>query len=124
VWKSLLEKTEELSKQRMTISELLTSQVADVAKQQKKLKEANYKRVSGGEATPTRTVWVWLSLVQRLGPRVGRELKHKSCSRAAVTQTLSLAQATFRVSGEGRRTAVGWCEWDGVGEGAKFTLAM
>jgi hypothetical protein len=45
VWKSLLEKTDELSKRRLTMSELLLSQVSDVAKQQKRIKEANFKKV-------------------------------------------------------------------------------
>ena len=46
VWNALLTKTEELSKRRQTMSELLVTQVSDVAKQQKKIKEANFKRVS------------------------------------------------------------------------------
>ena len=45
MWKALLEKTDELSKRRLTISELLLSQVSEIAKQQKRVKEANYKRV-------------------------------------------------------------------------------
>ena len=46
VWKALLEKTDELSKRRLTMSDLLNSQVSEVAKQQKRIKEANFKRVS------------------------------------------------------------------------------
>lgn len=45
VWKALLDKTEDLSKRRLTISELLITQVSDVIKQQKRVKETNYKRV-------------------------------------------------------------------------------
>lgn len=47
MWKALLEKTDELSKRRLTMSELLLTQVSDVAKQQKRIKETNFKRVSG-----------------------------------------------------------------------------
>ena len=46
MWKALLEKTDELSKRRSTMSDLLNTQVSDVAKQQKRIKEANFKRVS------------------------------------------------------------------------------
>lgn len=46
VWKALLEKTDELSKRKLTMSELLTTQVSEVMKQQKRIKEANFKRVS------------------------------------------------------------------------------
>lgn len=46
IWKILLTKTDELSKRRQSISELLLTQVSDVAKQQKRMKEANFKRVS------------------------------------------------------------------------------
>ena len=46
VWKALLEKTDELSKRKLTMSELLLTQVSDVAKQQKRIKETNFKRVS------------------------------------------------------------------------------
>lgn len=45
VWKALLEKTEELSKRRLTMCELLTTQVAEVMKQQKRTKETNFKKV-------------------------------------------------------------------------------
>lgn len=45
VWKALLEKTEDLSKRRLTMSELLVTQVSDVAKQQKRIKEANFKKL-------------------------------------------------------------------------------
>ena len=46
MWKALLEKTDDLSKRRLTMSELLVSQVSEVMKQQKRIKEANFKRVS------------------------------------------------------------------------------
>lgn len=46
VWKALLEKTDELSKRKLTMSELLITQVSEVMKQQKRIKEANFKRVS------------------------------------------------------------------------------
>ena len=45
VWKALLEKTEEISKRRLTISELLITQVSDIMKQQKRIKESKFKRV-------------------------------------------------------------------------------
>lgn len=45
VWKALLSKTDELSKRRLTMSELLLTQVSDVAKQQKRTKETTFKKV-------------------------------------------------------------------------------
>ena len=42
----LLEKTVDLSKQRLTIADLLTNQVSEVMKQQKRVKETAYKKVS------------------------------------------------------------------------------
>ena len=46
VWMQLLEKTVDLSKQRLTIADLLTNQVSEVMKQQKRVKETAYKKVS------------------------------------------------------------------------------
>ena len=46
MWRALLEKTDELSKRRMTMSELLLTQVSEVGKYQKRTKEANFKKVS------------------------------------------------------------------------------
>ena len=45
IWKQLLEKTEEAAKSHLTVSELLLSQVTEVARQQKRIKEQAFKRV-------------------------------------------------------------------------------
>ena len=41
----MLQKTEEIAKARQNVSELLMSQVSEVMKQQKRIKEQNFKRV-------------------------------------------------------------------------------
>ena len=45
----LLQKTEEAARARMNVSEMLLSQVAEEMRQQKRIKEQSFKRVSGGE---------------------------------------------------------------------------
>ena len=47
VWKMLLQKTEEAAKARMNVSEMLLSQVSEEMRQQKRIKEQSFKRVSG-----------------------------------------------------------------------------
>ena len=47
IWKSLLEKTADLAKQKQTIADLLHNQIPEMMKQQKRIKEAAFKRVSG-----------------------------------------------------------------------------
>ena len=46
VWKQLLEKTADMAKQRQTVADLLHNQISEMIKQQKRVKEAAYKRVS------------------------------------------------------------------------------
>ena len=46
VWTQLLEKTADLAKQRQTVADLLTNQVSEMMKQQKRVKEMAYKKVS------------------------------------------------------------------------------
>lgn len=46
VWKMLLQKTEEIAKARQTVSEMLLSQVSEDMRQQRRIKEQSFKRVS------------------------------------------------------------------------------
>lgn len=46
VWKNLLEKTADLAKQKQTIADLLHNQISEMMKQQKRIKETAFKRVS------------------------------------------------------------------------------
>lgn len=45
IWKQLLEKTADLAKQKQTIADLLHNQISEMMKQQKRVKEAAFKRV-------------------------------------------------------------------------------
>ena len=46
IWKHLLDKTADLAKQKQTIADLLHNQISEKMRQQKRVKEANFKRVS------------------------------------------------------------------------------
>ncbi len=46
VWKRLLEKTEEVARARINVSEMLMSKVSEEMRQQKRLKEQAFKKVS------------------------------------------------------------------------------
>ncbi len=46
VWKMMLDKTGELAKYRLTNSDLLLNKVSEVMKQQRRVKENSFKRVS------------------------------------------------------------------------------
>ena len=46
VWKMLLQKTEDVAKARLTVSEMLLSQVSEEMRQQRRIKEQSFKRVS------------------------------------------------------------------------------
>lgn len=48
IWKKVLEKTEEVAKARMNVSEMLTSKIAEEMRQQRRLKEQAFKRVREG----------------------------------------------------------------------------
>ena len=45
----MLEKTDELAKHRLKVAEMMLSQISEEMRQQKRIKEQTYKRVSGGE---------------------------------------------------------------------------
>ena len=49
IWKMMLEKTDELAKHRLKVAEMMLSQISEEMRQQKRIKEQTYKRVSGGE---------------------------------------------------------------------------
>jgi len=46
IWKMLLDKTGEMAKYKLTCSDLLLNKVSDVMKQQRRVKETAFKRVS------------------------------------------------------------------------------
>ena len=45
IWRHLLEKTADMAKQKQTIADLLHTQIPEMMKQQKRVKEAAFKRV-------------------------------------------------------------------------------
>ena len=49
IWKMMLEKTDELAKHRLKVAEMMLSQISEEMRQQKRIKEQAFKRVSGGE---------------------------------------------------------------------------
>lgn len=45
----MLEKTEDLAKHRLKVAEMMLSQISEEMRQQKRIKEQTFKRVSGEE---------------------------------------------------------------------------
>ena len=46
VWQMLMDKTEEMSKQRLSVADMMLSKISEEMKQQKRFKEQAFKRVS------------------------------------------------------------------------------
>ena len=44
----MLEKTDELAKHRLKVAEMMLTQISEEMRQQKRIKEQTFKRVSGG----------------------------------------------------------------------------
>jgi hypothetical protein len=55
IWKNLLEKTADMAKQKQQVADLLHNQISEMMKQQKRVKEAAFKRVSNNGCTHVRT---------------------------------------------------------------------
>ena len=67
IWKQLLEKTADMAKQKQQVADLLHNQISEMMKQQKRVKEAAFKRVSDNGYTHVASCPpAWLHDLERL----------------------------------------------------------
>ena len=52
IWKMMLEKTDEIAQQHQGVAEVMLSQISEEMRQQKRIKEQTFKRVSEGTLVP------------------------------------------------------------------------
>ena len=67
IWRMMLEKTDEIAQQHQRVAEVMLSQISEEMRQQKRIKEQTFKRVSGGYSRPQTPETVWWAKSTFLG---------------------------------------------------------